>query len=134
LLKKISTIRNPILMAPAEPPIGSSTDPRAEKRRLLTRTLAGGALAQAGYTDTLVLSRESAREVLTAPRLELLDRLRSGPVDSVRALADELDRDKGGVSRDLATLAALDVLEYEPAGRAKRPRLKHETVLVEPVT
>jgi predicted transcriptional regulator len=121
-------------MAPVEPPIGSSTDPRAEKRQLLTRTLAGGALAQAGYTDTLVLSRESAREVLTAPRLELLDRLRSGPVDSVRALADELDRDKGGVSRDLATLAALDVLEYEPAGRAKRPRLKHETVLVEPVT
>jgi predicted transcriptional regulator len=119
---------------PCRTPIGSSTDPRAEKRRLLTRTLAGGALAQAGYTDTLVLSRESAREVLTAPRLELLDRLRSGPVDSVRALADELDRDKGGVSRDLATLAALDVLEYEPAGRAKRPRLKHETVLVEPVT
>ncbi len=121
-------------MAPAEPPIGSATDPRAEKRRLLTRTLAGGALAQAGYTDTLVLSRESAREVLTAPRLELLDRLKSGPVDSVRALADELDRDKGGVSRDLATLSELDVVEYEPAGRAKRPRLKHETVLVEPVT
>lgn len=112
---------------------GSAGDERVEKRRLLTFALAGGPLAQAGYTDVLFLSRESAREVLTGPRLELLDRLRAEPVDSVRALATELDRDKGGVSRDLAHLAALDIVEYERAGRAKRPRLKHDTVLVEPI-
>lgn len=82
----------------------------------------------------MVLSRESASEILTDPRLELIDRLRSGPVDSVRELAAELDRDKAGVSRDLARLAALDVVEYDAVGRAKRPRLKHETVLVEPLT
>lgn len=105
----------------------------AEKRRLFARALAGGPLARAGASDTLVLSRESGRRVLTASRLVLIDRLRAGPVDSVRALAAELDRDKAGVSRDLALLAELDVIEYDRAGRAKRPRLKHDTVLVQPV-
>lgn len=120
-------------MAPAVP-ANHRPDDRTEKRRLFTHGLAGGPLATAGYTDALVLSRESAREVLSGPRLELLDRLRAGPVDSVRALADELGRDKGGVSRDLALLASFDVIRFEQAGRAKRPRLKHDVVLVEPVT
>lgn len=111
----------------------AAPDDRAEKRRLLSRALAGGPLARAGYTDTLVLSRESARVVLTPSRVELIDRLAETDDDSVRALAAALDRDKGGVSRDLARLAELDVVEYERDGRAKRPRLKHDTVLVEPV-
>lgn len=119
--------------APDPRPTRPGTDERAEKRRLFRLALAGGPLAGAGHTDTLVLSRESAREVLTPSRVELLDRLRAGTVDSVRALAAELDRDKAGVSRDLARLAELDVIEYQQVGRAKRPRLKHDTVLVEPV-
>lgn len=120
-------------MAPSIPTIQPADD-RAEKRRLFSHGLAGGPLARAGYTDALVLSRESAREVLSGPRLDLLDRLRAAPVDSVRALADELGRDKGGVSRDLALLASFDVIRFEKSGRAKRPRLKHDVVLVEPVT
>lgn len=114
---------------PPDPPTGTPS----EKRRLYRLSLAGGPLSEAGYTDTLVLSPESGREVLTPSRLELLDRLRAGPADSVRALAAELGRDKAGVSRDLARLAELDVVAYEDAGRAKRPRLKHGTVLIEPV-
>ncbi|MFB6352967.1 MAG: transcriptional regulator, partial [Halobacteriales archaeon] len=86
-----------------------------------------------GYTDVLLLTRKSAREVLTPSRLELVDRLSAGRADSVRALAAELDRDKAGVSRDLARLAELDVVAYDRDGRAKRPRLKHDTVLVEPI-
>lgn len=120
-------------MADHDSPSTPWPDDRPAKRRLFRLALAGGPLAEAGYTDTLVLSRESARTALTPPRLELLDRLRAGPVESVRALAAELGRDKAGVSRDLAKLAQLDVIEYERAGRAKRPRLKHDTVLVEPV-
>jgi predicted transcriptional regulator len=122
-------------MAPSVPPPAfGQPDQRAEKRRLFTRALAGGPLAAAGFTDALILSRESARQVLTSPRLALLDRLRHGPPESVRSLAVELDRDKAGVSRDLALLASLDLVEYEASGRAKRPRLKHDVVLVEPVT
>jgi predicted transcriptional regulator len=116
-------------MADTEPPPFD----RREQRRLFRLSLAGGPLADAGHADRLVLSRESAREALTPSRLELLDRLRAGPVASVRALAAELDRDKAGVSRDLKRLAELDVIEYVSAGRAKRPQLKHDTVLVEPV-
>ena len=115
------------------PPFAARGDDRAAKRRLFRLALAGGPLAEAGYTDTLVLSRESAREALTPTRVELLDRLREGPVESIRALASELGRDKAGVSRDLTRLAALDIITYEADGRAKRPRLKHDTVLVEPV-
>ena len=133
-LSKYSTVSSQIIMSRTDLPFEPSSDTRREKRRLLSRSLSGGALAQAGYTDTLMLSRESASEILTDPRLELIDRLRSDPVDSVRELAAELDRDKAGVSRDLARLAALDVVEYDAVGRAKRPRLKHETVLVEPLT
>lgn len=118
---------------PAPSTAAAPTDERAHQRRLLPRALAGGPLARAGYTDTLILSRESGRQALTPPRLELLDRLRAGPVDSVRALAAELGRDKAGVSRDLALLAALDVVTYDRDGRAKRPRLAHDLVLVEPV-
>ena len=116
-------------MSPS-PPDGQD---RAEKRRLFRLSLAGGPLAEAGYADTLVLSPASARDVLTPSRLELVDRLRSGPAESVRSLAVELDRDKAGVSRDLARLAELDVVEYLQAGRAKRPRLKHDAVLIEPL-
>lgn len=111
-------------------PSGSAddVDERVRKRMEFSRALAG-----AGYTDVLTLSRESAGEVLTESRLEILDRLRAGDVPSVRALAGELGRDKAGVSRDLALLAEKDVVEYEETGRVKAPRLKHETVVVEPV-
>lgn len=118
---------------PAPSPFDRGGDDRPSKRRLFRLALAGGPLAEAGYDDTLVLSRESASAVLTPSRLELLDRLQAGPVESVRALAAELGRDKAGVSRDLGRLAGLDVVEYESVGRAKRPRLKYDTVLVEPI-
>lgn len=49
------------------------------------------------------------------------------------AFAEALDRDKGVVSRDLQTLARLDVVEFEENGCAKPPRLKHAHVAVEPI-
>lgn len=101
---------------------------RVEARMKLSRSL-----AREGYDDVLVLSRESGERILSPSRLELLDRLRAGDVESVRSLADDLDRDKAGVSRDLALLAEHDVVEYVDAGRAKVPVLKHDTVVVEPL-
>ena len=90
-----------------------------------------------GYTDILVLRRENGRDVLTESRLELVGYLnRHGDqVESVRDLARKLDRDKGAVSKDLRRLAELDIVEYEGEGdgEAKRPVLKHEHVVIEPV-
>jgi predicted transcriptional regulator len=90
-----------------------------------------------GYTDVLVLRRENGRDILTESRLELVGYLerRGDEVESVRDLARSLDRDKGAVSKDLRRLAELDVVEYEGDGdgEAKRPVLKHDHVIIEPV-
>jgi predicted transcriptional regulator len=105
--------------------------------RVLRRDEFAGDLNAQGYTDVLVLRRENGRDVLTESRLELLDCLEGheDEVESVRGLARRLDRDKGAVSKDLQRLAELDVIEYDGAGEggAKRPMLKHEHVVIEPV-
>lgn len=106
----------------------ANIDPELEFRSAFSE-----ALSQHGFPDTLVLSRERAGVVFHDRRLEILDYLKQNEPRSVRALAQELDYDKGVVSRDLQELAAIDVIEYESTGRAKAPRLKHRHVVVEPV-
>jgi predicted transcriptional regulator len=113
----------------------SSESPVAE--RLLQQDEFAADLNAQGYTDLLVLRRESGRDLLTESRLELVQHLNQhgSTVDSVSDLARQLDRDKGAVSKDLNRLAELDVVEYEGSGdgTAKRPRLKHDHVVIEPV-
>jgi predicted transcriptional regulator len=100
----------------------------AKKRGEIAR-----ALAKQGMDDVFVLNRESAREVLTEKRTEILDTLKSEDVESVRHLADILDRDKSVVSQDLQVLAKNDIVEYEKEGRRKIPQVKHENVVVAPI-
>lgn len=115
---------------------GDGPPERIEERILRQDEFAGDLNAQ-GYTDVLVLRRENGRDVLTESRLELVAYLEDhgDQVDSVSDLARRLDRDKGAVSKDLRRLAELDVVEYEGQGdgEAKRPVLKHEHVVIEPV-
>jgi len=99
-----------------------------EKRGEIAR-----ALAEGGMEDVFVLDRESAREVLTDKRTEMLDTLKSEEVESVRHLAETLGRDKSVVSMDLQVLARNDLVEYRKEGRRKIPKLKHENVVVAPV-
>ncbi|MFB6293439.1 MAG: transcriptional regulator [Halonotius sp.] len=114
---------------------GSSESSVAE--RLLQQDEFAADLNARGYTDLLVVRRESGRDLLTDGRLELVQHLdqHGSAVDSVSDLARQLDRDKGAVSKDLNRLAELDVIEYEGSGdgAAKRPRLKHDHVVIEPV-
>jgi predicted transcriptional regulator len=91
------------------------------------------ALAKAGFEDVFVLDAESASEVLTEKRRELLRQLRTTDVRSVYSLAESLGRDRTAVSRDLGLLAEHDLVTLEREGTRKIPRLKHETVVVEPV-
>ena len=91
------------------------------------------AIASTGYDDVLVLDEESASSVLTEKRRELLDRIESGGVESVRGLAADIGRDKAAVSRDLRLLYEYDLIDFETEGRRKVPVQKHETVLVEPI-
>jgi len=95
------------------------------------------ALNAEGYTDILIVRRENGRDVLTDSRRELIDYLdqHGDDIESVSGLARSLDRDKGAVSKDLHRLAELDIVAYEGSGEgeAKRPVLKHDTVIIEPV-
>lgn len=111
--------------------------PEGIDRRLRRRDEFASDLNARGYADLLVLRRESGRDVLTERRLALLDLLkrRGEEIESVSGLARALERDKGAVSKDLRRLAELDLVEYEGDGdgEAKRPVLKHEHVVIEPV-
>lgn len=109
-------------------PDESDADSRLERRRVFAETL-----TQHGYPDTLVLSRDRAGAVFHDRRLAIVEYLADHEPSSVRALATELGYDKGVVSRDLRTLAGIDVIEYVDNGRAKAPRLKHAHVAVEPI-
>ena len=100
----------------------------AKKRGEIAR-----ALAEQGMEDVYVLDRGSAREVLTEKRTEVLDTLKSEDVESVRHLAEVLDRDKSVVSQDLQVLAKNDLIEYEKEGRRKVPKVKHGNVVVAPI-
>jgi len=115
---------------------GESAEPPVAERLLRQDEFAADLNAK-GYTDLLVVRRESGRDLLTDGRLELIQHLdqHSSTVNSVSDLARQLDRDKGAVSKDCNRLAELDVIEYEGSGdgTAKRPRLKHEHVVIEPV-
>lgn len=90
-------------------------------------------LAEAGFSDVLMLSRETAERVLTPKRMELLTELATTDVRSMRDLGRRADRDISIVKRDLDILYEAGIVEYEQEGRAKRPMLAHENVFVEPV-
>jgi predicted transcriptional regulator len=103
-------------------------DDDAERRSRIAR-----ALATNGFEDVLVTDRETAKAVLTEKRQELITRIREGNIESVRGLADALDRDVSGVSRDLDLLFEADIVEFDTEGQRKIPRLKHDTVVAEPI-
>lgn len=91
-------------------------------------------LAEAGVDDVHLLSQETAERVLTEKRMELLREIESGEVESVSDLARRVERDKSIVSRDLDVLYEAEVVDFEEGeGRAKRPVLAHENILVEPI-
>lgn len=90
-------------------------------------------LSEAGLNDVLVIQRETAERALTEKRTELVEEIATGEAESVRDLARRVDRDVSIVSRDLDVLFESGIVDYEQDGRAKRPVLRNETVLVEPL-
>jgi predicted transcriptional regulator len=101
--------------------------------RVFTRHKIGEAASKAGFGDVLVLSHESADTALTPTRREIIDTLSAHDVSSVRELADVVGRNPGNLSRDLKVLVAENIIRYVDDGSAKRPELKHDTIVVEPL-
>jgi len=91
-------------------------------------------LAEQGYDDVLVLTRESANKVLTEKRTELLNVIENEDVESVRELARKVDRDPSRVSKDLKILSESNLVTFNDGkGDRKVPEMRHENVFIEPV-
>lgn len=70
------------------------------------------------------------RALLTDRRVELLRSIMTEQPDSIRQLADRVDRDVKTVHDDLQVLAEYDIVQFEQAGRAKRPFVPYDTIKV----
>ena len=75
--------------------------------------------------------RVRLRQLLTDRRMELLEAVMQHPPESIRALADRLDRDVHDVHDDLYLLAEYEIVHFEADGRAKRPYVPYDTVRIE---
>lgn len=91
------------------------------------------ALSKGGLDDVHVIRRETAERVLTPERERLLKVVANGNISSVRDLSRQLDRNVSVVSRDLDVLFEADIINFEKDGRAKKPVMAHEHVVVEPL-
>jgi len=70
------------------------------------------------------------RALLTDRRVELLRSIMTERPDSIRQLAERLDRDVKSIHDDLQVLADYDIVHFEQAGRAKRPFVPYDTIEV----
>jgi predicted transcriptional regulator len=90
-------------------------------------------LAEAGYDDLLLLRWETAREVLTDERMDLIEHLQDGDVDSIEELARRVERDPADVSEDLNILFKNAVIDFEEEEDRKIPVLQHENIFIKPI-
>lgn len=70
------------------------------------------------------------RALLTDRRIELLRSIMAKQPDSIRQLAERLERDVKTIHNDLQILAEYDIVHFKQAGRAKRPFVPYDTIEV----
>lgn len=71
------------------------------------------------------------QRILTPRRLELVRSLMDESADSIRALADRLDRDVRQVHDDVQLLSEYRIVHFTEADGAKQPSVPYETVKIE---
>ena len=71
------------------------------------------------------------QRVLTPRRLELTESLMDGSAESIRDLADRLDRDVRQVHDDLQILSEYRIVHFREEGSAKQPHVPYDTVKIE---
>lgn len=116
-------------------PTSPSNPERAESDpgRVRARYQTAKALSSAGFGDVHVLSHEAADRALSQRTRRIIRALAAEEFSSQRKLAEYLDADPGNIKRDLAALIDEDIVAIEQDGQAKRPYLKHDTIVVEPL-
>ena len=70
------------------------------------------------------------RALLTERRLELLRSIMAERPESIRQLAERVDRDVKSVHDDLQVLADYDIVHFEQAGRAKQAFVPYDSIEV----
>lgn len=71
------------------------------------------------------------QRILTPRRLELVRSLMDAPAESMRNLADRLDRDVRQVHDDLQILSEYGIVHFREEDGAKKPHFPYDTVKVE---
>ncbi|SDY32367.1 HVO_A0114 family putative DNA-binding protein [Halopenitus persicus] len=71
------------------------------------------------------------QRVLTPRRLEIVRSLMTEPAESIRDLADRLDRDVRQVHDDLGILSEYRIVHFHEEGGAKKPYVPYDTVTIE---
>ena len=71
------------------------------------------------------------QRILTPRRLELVRSLMDTPAESMRDLADRLDRDVRQVHDDLQLLNEYRIVHFHEEGGAKKPHIPYDTVKIE---
>lgn len=88
---------------------------------------------EAGETVPHVINFQNPsdlRALLTDRRVELIENVMADRPESIRGLAERLDRDVKTVHDDLQVLTEYDVVHFERDGRAKRPFVPYDTIEV----
>ena len=71
------------------------------------------------------------QRIFTPRRLELIRDLLGAPADSMRGLADRLERDVRQVHDDLQLLNEYRIVHFREEGGAKKPHIPYDTVQID---
>lgn len=91
-------------------------------------------LSDAGYKDILFLDLEDAGKVLTQKRLELIEEIKKGDIESIRDLGRKLERKENVVYNDLELLFEEGIIDFKQEKNRKIPVLRHENIFVKPLS
>jgi predicted transcriptional regulator len=76
-------------------------------------------------------SFEAFRKAMTPQRFNLLRTIREKRPESIQTLAKLTGRDMKNISEDVRALVDMELVELEPHGRSKTPRLKYDGIRLE---
>lgn len=109
--------------------IGSTEETRADLRERVR------ALERGEETDDMLIlnlhDEADLARIVSPTNLELLRTVARRDPQSMREVADIVDRDYKDVHRNLTELADLNVVRFEEAGRSKRPVVDFDEIEVE---
>ena len=120
----IEELREQIVFEPGEADI----DPD-----VLLRGKLGDALGGTEFGNSVILPTEAAETLSAEPYRGIVSILRGPGAESVTDLAEQLGKNKSTVTRQLSVLMRYDVVELVEDGNRKRPQLKHEHVVFQPL-